>query len=155
MVCFNRTGCPVESLERRFPVIWWCMMYDENLAVLSLPTIRLLLDDTSREYYNKILYSNDHPLHHIIQPNQCTRSLRVRRMSYTPVCRTTKYANSLFIKYAHWFYQFYFFNLFIRRCVTISFSTFSWSYYIVSNFLLYTTPIKDIFLNVFCEGWIK
>ena len=145
MVCFNRTGCPVESLERRFPVIWWCMMYDENLAVLSLPTIRLLLDDTSREYYNKILYSNDHPLHHIIQPNQCTLSLRVRRMSYTPVCRTTKYANCLFIKYAHWFYHFYFFNLFIRRCVTISFSTFSWSYYIVSNFLLYTTPIKDIF----------
>ena len=92
----------LEQIQRKaLKIIDPYQSYDENLAVLSLPTIRLLLDDTSREYYNKILYSNDHPLHHIIQPNQCTRSLRVRRMSYTPVCRTTKYANSLFIKYAH------------------------------------------------------
>ena len=29
MVCFNLTGCPVESLERRFPVI--CAMWNESV----------------------------------------------------------------------------------------------------------------------------
>ena len=107
----------LKQIQRRaLQIIDPYQSYDENLAVLSFPPIRLMLDVTSREYYNKILYSNDHPLHHIIQPNQCTRSLRVRRMSYTPVCRTAKYANSLFIKYAHCFYHFYFFNLNTIMC---------------------------------------
>ena len=67
--------------------------YGKNLAVLSLPTIRLLLDDSSREYYNKIIYIYDHVLHLIIQLNQYVREL-------TSVCQTTKYDN-IFFQYAH------------------------------------------------------
>ena len=74
--------------------------YGEHLATLSLPTIHLRLDSNRSEYYRRVINDISHPLNSIISPNRCRRSLRSRRQSYVPVCRTTKFLNSFFIKYS-------------------------------------------------------
>ena len=70
------------------------------LATLSFPTIHLWLDSNSAEYYRKVINDISHPLNSIISPNRCSCSLRSRQQSYVPVCRTTKFFNSFFIKYS-------------------------------------------------------
>ena len=91
----------LEQIQRKaLKIISPDQSYNENLVSLCLPQIELLLDDKNRSYYKTIANNDNHPLKNVIVPNSCTRSLRVNRMSSTPVCRTSKYQSSFFIKYA-------------------------------------------------------
>ena len=86
--------------RRRLKIIHPNHSYQQNLITTALPTIEMRLNSAGSDYYQKIAYDKSHPLHDIIVPNTSTRTLRIRRHSYVPKCRTSKFASSFFIKYA-------------------------------------------------------
>ena len=91
----------LEQIQRRcLKIIHPNESYQQNLITTALPTIEMRLNSAGSDYYQKIAYDESHPLHDIIVPNTSTRTLRMRRHSYVPKCRTSKFASSFFIKYA-------------------------------------------------------